>query len=70
VIEAERVWATERHVALVDGIDRLDRCRDSVVTWVHLDAPNNKILAKALAEEMLPLPVGRNGTRRRDFDAN
>lgn len=53
VMDAVRAWAAARHVELVDGIARLDRHRDSLVTWVHLDARGNKILAKALAARIL-----------------
>ena len=52
VMDAVRGWAAERHVELVDGIAVLDRHRDSVVTWVHLDGRGNKLLAKALAAQI------------------
>jgi hypothetical protein len=55
-------WAAERDVPLVDGIAALDRRRDLVVTWVHLAPLGNKLLARALAPEILrqapPLGIG------------
>jgi hypothetical protein len=53
VMDAVRGWAARQDVELVDGIARLDGHRDSLVTWVHLDARGNKLLAKALASRIL-----------------
>jgi lysophospholipase L1-like esterase len=53
LMHAVRDWAAIHRVPLVDGIAKLDRQRDLVLTWVHLAPPANKMLARAIAGEIL-----------------
>jgi hypothetical protein len=53
LMHAIREWSATHGVPLVDGIARLDRQRDLVLTWVHLAPPANKMLARAIAAEIL-----------------
>ena len=53
VTPAVRDWARTHSVPLVDGVAVLDRQRDYLLTWVHLAPPANKVLAKAIAAEII-----------------
>jgi lysophospholipase L1-like esterase len=53
LMAAIREWAATHNVPLVDGVARLDAQRDLVLTWVHLAPPANKVLARAIAAEIL-----------------
>jgi hypothetical protein len=53
VTPAVRDWASTHHVPLVDGIELLNNQRDYILTWVHLAPPANKVLAKAIAAEII-----------------
>jgi lysophospholipase L1-like esterase len=46
-------WAARNGVPLVDAISAMDQERDHLVSWVHLTAGGNRILADALADEIL-----------------
>jgi len=48
-----RVWAATNHVELVDALALLDERRDLLVSWVHLHADANRMIANALAEQIL-----------------
>ncbi len=55
-------WARERQVLLIDGIGILDSHREWVWSWVHLTPEGNRLLAEAIAREiMIQLrPADRN----------
>jgi len=46
-------WAKENQVPFVDIIAKLDHDRDVLVSWVHLNAKGNRMVAEALAEKIL-----------------
>ena len=48
-------WAEERQVPVADVIKKMGAERDALLSWVHLNAKGNRIIAEALAEEILPL---------------
>ena len=48
-----RAWATENTLPFVDVISLLDHDRHHLVSWVHLDAYANGLIANALADEIL-----------------
>jgi hypothetical protein len=63
LMEALPDWAARNHVGFVDALVGLDRQRQLLVTWVHLRAAGNAIIAKALAREIraqLALDVARS----------
>jgi lysophospholipase L1-like esterase len=45
-------WARTNHVAYADVIGRLDQDRDVLVSWVHLSARGNQLVAAAFADEI------------------
>lgn len=45
-------WARTNHVPYADVIDRLDQDRDVLVSWVHLSARGNQLVAAAFADEI------------------
>ncbi len=49
-----RAWAAANDVPLVDVIDALDPSRETIVTWVHLNAAGNRIVARAFTRAILP----------------
>jgi hypothetical protein len=49
LMAAERQWATDSEVPLVDTIHELDGDRDLLVNWVHLRPEANAKIARALA---------------------
>lgn len=60
-------WAVATHVPFVNVQTVLDQDRDVLVSWVHLSPRGNRMLAEALAQEILRV-VGRstaNGSDRR-----
>jgi hypothetical protein len=48
-----RSWAEKYRLPFVDIIDLLDQERQHLVSWVHLDAYANGLVADALADEIL-----------------
>jgi lysophospholipase L1-like esterase len=48
-------WAAANGVPFVDIITALDRRRDVLVSWVHLTAEGNRLIAHELAEAIRPL---------------
>lgn len=50
VMAALRRWATEAKVPLADVIAALDDRRDLLLSWVHLDARANRVVADTLAD--------------------
>jgi len=46
-------WASARNVPFVDVIDALDRDRHHLISWVHLHAEANRVVAARLAEPIL-----------------
>lgn len=58
IMDAVREWAESESVPLVDGIAALDQRRDLLVSWVHLKAEGNDVLAEAIAERVLELYCG------------
>jgi lysophospholipase L1-like esterase len=53
LMDAQRHWATSNGVPYVDAIKAMDMNRHNLVTWVHLNSKGNRIVAAALAEEIL-----------------
>jgi lysophospholipase L1-like esterase len=47
-------WATANAVDFVDVIGALDSHRETLVSWVHLNAEGNRMVAAALADDILP----------------
>lgn len=47
-------WAKAKRLPFVDIIELLDQDRHHLVSWVHLDAYGNGVVADALASEILP----------------
>jgi hypothetical protein len=45
-------WARTNHVPYADVIARLDQDRDVLVSWVHLSARGNQLVAAAFADEI------------------
>ncbi|RIL03469.1 MAG: hypothetical protein DCC71_15105 [Proteobacteria bacterium] len=54
LMRALRGWSAANGVTLVDGIAALDARRDTMVSWVHLNAEGNRILSRAIASALLP----------------
>jgi lysophospholipase L1-like esterase len=50
-----KAWALSHQIPFVDGIRALDQHRDVLVSWVHLNAEGNRLLADAIATEILAL---------------
>jgi lysophospholipase L1-like esterase len=50
VMQALRQWADREHVMLVDEIAALDQDRDDLLTYVHLNAAGNRVVAKELGK--------------------
>jgi hypothetical protein len=48
-----RNWAKKNKLPFVDIISLLDQERQHLVSWVHLDAYANRLVADALADEIL-----------------
>lgn len=55
-----REWAAKTGTPLVDGVAVLDHHRDWLTSWVHLRAEANRMLAEALATEILKAVDGTN----------
>lgn len=66
-----RFWAAAGGVPLADVIRALDHDRDVLLSWVHLDARGNRMVAETLADTILPalpkrrhaVPGGQRGER-------
>ena len=52
-------WAGRAGVPFVDMIHELDQNRDVLVSWVHLSAEGNRMIADRLASEILASPAAR-----------
>jgi lysophospholipase L1-like esterase len=68
VIAAGERWARAHEVPFVDLVAALDRDRDVLVSWVHLNPRGNRMIAEAYAEQILrrtcrPGPAGRAAPR-------
>jgi hypothetical protein len=46
-------WAIANQASYIDGIRILNQRRDVLVSWVHLNAEGNRMLAEAIATEIL-----------------
>lgn len=46
-------WAREHRVCLIDGIGTLDSHRECLTSWVHLTPQGNRLLAEAIARDIL-----------------
>ena len=46
-------WAARRGVLLADVASGLDERRDVLVSWVHLNAEGNRLIARSLAATIL-----------------
>ncbi len=57
LMEDLRAWAAGRDVGFVDAIAALDDRRDRLTSWVHLHPDANRVLAEALAAEILGRPL-------------
>lgn len=54
-----RAWAAKNGTPLVDGIAVLDHHRAMLTSWVHLQAEANRMLAEALAAEIVKAVAAR-----------
>jgi lysophospholipase L1-like esterase len=52
LMDRVREWARADNVAYADVIGRLDQDRDVLVSWVHLSAAGNQLVAAAFADEI------------------
>ena len=50
-----KIWTEKNRVPFVDVIGRLDHDRDVLVSWVHLSAKGNRMVANALADKISEL---------------
>jgi len=50
-----KAWAHDKKLPFVDIIGVLDQERHHLVSWVHLDAYANSLIADALADEIIRL---------------
>ena len=53
-----REWSRENDVTYVDTIAALDARRDVLMSWVHLNAEGNRMIADALVESILDATCG------------
>jgi lysophospholipase L1-like esterase len=63
LMDAEREWASMNGVPYADVIDAMDLNRQYLVTWVHLNAAGNRVVASVLAREILK-QLTRDGSTR------
>jgi hypothetical protein len=59
LMDEQRKWAITNSVPYVDVIQAMDLNRQNLVTWVHLNSAGNRIVASALANEILKLMVNK-----------
>ena len=57
--DALRRWLLEENISFWDFIDILDNDRQALVSWVHLSAKGNQILANALSQKLLEHACGK-----------
>ncbi|MBU0741529.1 hypothetical protein KKG45_04420 [bacterium] len=55
IMQAEAEWARANAVHYVDIIRTLDQRRDVLLSWVHLSAEGNRLVAEALTSEIMEL---------------
>ncbi|HET9360297.1 MAG TPA: SGNH/GDSL hydrolase family protein [Vicinamibacterales bacterium] len=60
LMDAEREWAIANEVPYADVIAAMDGSRQNHVTWVHLNAAGNQVVASVLSEAILK-ELGRKG---------
>ncbi len=61
LMDAEREWAIANKVPRADVIAAMDGHRQNMVTWVHLNAAGNQLVASALSRTILSeLGLGQN----------
>ena len=53
LMDAEREWAIANKVPLADVIAAMDGSRQSLITWVHLNAAGNRLVASVLSKTIL-----------------
>ena len=53
LMDAERQWALANKVPYADVISAMNSDRQDLVTWVHLNAAGNRIVASTLADVIL-----------------
>jgi hypothetical protein len=51
--ERLREWTLENDLTYVDTIAALDARRDVLMSWVHLNAEGNRLVAEALVDSIL-----------------
>jgi hypothetical protein len=59
LMDAEREWAIANRVPYADVIAAMDGHRQNLITWVHLTAAGNRLVASALSKTILD-ELGRN----------
>lgn len=52
LMEGEKKWAHDNNVNIIDGIKALDQHRNELITWVHLSARGNYMLANEIANRL------------------
>lgn len=58
LMDAERQWVAAKGIPYADVIDAMDLSRQNLVTWVHLNAAGNQIVASVLSNTILRQLVG------------
>jgi lysophospholipase L1-like esterase len=53
LMEAQRKWAVSKNIPYVDVISAMDLNRQYLVSWVHLNAKGNEIVASAFSRAIL-----------------
>ena len=53
LMDAERQWAITNGIPHADVIDAMDSSRQNLVTWVHLNAAGNRVIASVLSNTIL-----------------
>jgi hypothetical protein len=53
LMDAERQWAVTNGIPHADVIDAMDLSRQNLVTWVHLNAAGNRVIASVLSNTIL-----------------
>jgi len=53
LMDAQKQWAISNGIPYVDVIGAMDSNRDYLVSWVHLNADGNRVVAEAFSEAIL-----------------
>jgi hypothetical protein len=59
LMDAERQWAVTNGIPHADVIDAMDLSPQNLVTWVHLNAAGNQVVAAVLSNTILRQLTGK-----------